>query len=296
MKEKNIEIDYTYAKAPKFHRPGSFFLPFAIQKDTASLKPETDKYFLKLNEHTIKLDVHSEKDAYKAGIKINLGTFLFFSVLLPICFSIIDLEVISFGLFFVLLLIGSPFLYLAHRDWQKEQKSPEEKHVLFNRLESTITMPKINEVDYFTVPFEHLKAVKRAIPYSIYTSHPELHFFNDTDYWRPWKPEDFLRIPSVSDPLRMWSYFVWYMDKNRPLPPSEAFNEFRDKDFERRKAAGFPPPLFKSLVPTPEATAEQQLVREAFWKDEDYIATKGEATYTFNPLNKHYKGFDNNKK
>ena len=88
----------------------------------------------------------------------------------------------------------------------------------------------------------------------------------------------------MNSPKQNWSFYVWYMDKNRPLPPGSSFDEFREKDFQRRKAEGFPPPLFKSCIPTPEATAEQQLIREAFWKDEDYMATKDEAKYSLNPF------------
>ena len=60
----------------------------------------------------------------------------------------------------------------------------------------------------------------------------------------------------------MWSFTVWYMDKNRPLPPGTAFDPYRQKDFERRKAEGFPKPLYPSAIPTPEATKEQQAERE----------------------------------
>ncbi len=59
-----------------------------------------------------------------------------------------------------------------------------------------------------------------------------------------------------------WSFMVWYMDKNRPLPPGTAFDPYREKDFERRKAEGFRKPLYKSKIPTPEATPEQQKERE----------------------------------
>ncbi|WFO16521.1 hypothetical protein M601_001525 [Cellulophaga baltica 4] len=52
------------------------------------------------------------------------------------------------------------------------------------------------------------------------------------------------------------------MDKNRPLPPGDAFDEYRLQDFERRKAEGFPRPLYPSNIPTPEATPEQQEERE----------------------------------
>ncbi|MCV6628690.1 MAG: hypothetical protein OIF50_02405 [Flavobacteriaceae bacterium] len=66
------------------------------------------------------------------------------------------------------------------------------------------------------------------------------------------------------------SFLVWYMDKNRPLPPDPIFDPYRDADFERRKAEGFPPPLYKSQIPTPEATPVQQKEREKYWKDRDY--------------------------
>ena len=58
------------------------------------------------------------------------------------------------------------------------------------------------------------------------------------------------------------SFFVWYMDKNRPLPPGKAFDPYRDQDFKRRKAEGFPKPLYPSDIPTPEATPEQQAERK----------------------------------
>lgn len=57
------------------------------------------------------------------------------------------------------------------------------------------------------------------------------------------------------------SFYLWYMDKNRPLPPGTAFDPYREEDFERRKSEGFPKPLFPSSISTPEATPEQQAER-----------------------------------
>ena len=59
-----------------------------------------------------------------------------------------------------------------------------------------------------------------------------------------------------------WDFVVWYMDKNRPLPPGTAFDPYREADFQRRKAEGFPKPLYGSIIETPEATPEQQAERE----------------------------------
>ena len=65
-----------------------------------------------------------------------------------------------------------------------------------------------------------------------------------------------------SSERKYWSFMVWYMDKNRPLPPGTAFDAYRQQDFERRKAEGFPPPLYPSIFDTKEATAEQQAQRK----------------------------------
>jgi len=71
---------------------------------------------------------------------------------------------------------------------------------------------------------------------------------------------------SHSDIYAFWEFVVWYMDKNRPLPPGTAFDLYREADFQRRKAEGFPKPLYKSYIPTPEATRRQQLERERIGK------------------------------
>ncbi|GAA0873433.1 hypothetical protein GCM10009117_25800 [Gangjinia marincola] len=67
----------------------------------------------------------------------------------------------------------------------------------------------------------------------------------------------------AGDCYESMSFITWYMDKNRPLPPGSAFDEFRQQDYERRKAEGFPKPLYPSNIPTPEATKEQQKERKA---------------------------------
>ena len=53
-------------------------------------------------------------------------------------------------------------------------------------------------------------------------------------------------------PIRNWSFIVWYMDKNRSLPPGKLFDPYRKRDYERRKAEGFPEPLYESWIGNPE--------------------------------------------
>ena len=45
-----------------------------------------------------------------------------------------------------------------------------------------------------------------------------------------------------------WPFYVLYMDKNRPLPQGEVFDPYREKDFLRRKAAGFPKPIYPNTI------------------------------------------------
>ena len=62
------------------------------------------------------------------------------------------------------------------------------------------------------------------------------------------------------------SFITWYMNKNRPLPLGELFDPYREADFQRRKAEGFPKPLYPSDIPTPETTSDQQTERERIGK------------------------------
>lgn len=52
-------------------------------------------------------------------------------------------------------------------------------------------------------------------------------------------------LSAANDSYQAWSRIVWYMDKNRPLPPGSAFNPYRKKDDERRKKKVVLPPSFR---------------------------------------------------
>ena len=81
------------------------------------------------------------------------------------------------------------------------------------------------------------------------------------------------------DMAESWSLIVWYMDRNRPLPPGDAFDAYRDRDFERRRREGFPPPLYPSRFPIPEALPWQQARRDRHWRDHQYFGTSETAWY-----------------
>ena len=150
-----------------------------------------------------------------------------------------------------------------------------EKKVKFNRFTSTISYPDWFFFGPHTVPFSELEVfwtstggASGALGQRLVTRPP-----------RPsWPRAISLNMhPGLFD--KSWSLIVWYMDKNRPLPPGDAFDEYRERDFERRKAEGFPAPLFPSRFATPEATPEQNAERRRYWRDEDHFGTSETAWY-----------------
>ena len=68
------------------------------------------------------------------------------------------------------------------------------------------------------------------------------HTYVKGNFWIP------MRNYFIHDDRAYFGIFVWYMDKNRPLPPGEAFDPYRIKDYDRRvKELGFNNPRTKPL-------------------------------------------------
>lgn len=134
---------------------------------------------------------------------------------------------------------------------------------IYNRKDGTITFDNFLWRKDVTMPFKN-------IYFAFSTGGEDGSGAYILQLVRP-KNHTFVHIIFGNDCYESISGITWYMDKNRPLPPGSAFDPFRDKDFERRKAEGFPPPLYPSPVSTPEATAAQQTEREKYWRDLDYI-------------------------
>ncbi|WP_062060193.1 hypothetical protein [Aquimarina longa] len=289
--EETSNIDYNYQHAKRFKNQP--FLPFVIYDSPLGItKERRDKsktYYPIFNGTILKEWMPSHKKTAKTGMYIYMGIFAFFALFIPIS-ELLEEDTMDTIYLIIVICIGLPFLIPAYNQWKKHKIAPDQTYITLDRINSLITMPKANLIDYFTIPFTHLRATRRAMMHSKYSyTGPELQFFIDTRSWRPWHDTDYLMMSTTESPKATWSFYVWYMDKNRPLPPGSAFDEFREADYKRRKAEGFPPPLFKSLIPTPEATEEQQLVRETFWKDEDFIPTKKETYFSISPFSKHYK-------
>ncbi|MBO0593636.1 hypothetical protein I2486_19735 [Cellulophaga sp. E16_2] len=129
----------------------------------------------------------------------------------------------------------------------------------FDRLNGIISYPATFFGKPLEGPFNELKVVF-AVSGAIDGYSPQ-EYLKVVNTFRP-KIIDLLKTISYQNPYVAWSFMVWYMDKNRPLPPCEIFDPYRRQDFERRKAEGFLRPLYPSNIPTPEATPEQQAERE----------------------------------
>ncbi|AXO79326.1 hypothetical protein DZC78_02670 [Olleya aquimaris] len=158
--------------------------------------------------------------------------------------NFLDLIFMIPGLFLILLGVFKPKRYMQ---------------LHFDRQKGIISYPAPFFGKPLVGPFNSLKAlIGVSGDIDGYSPTEYLKFVNT---FRP-RILDVLKTITYEDPYKEWSLYVWYMDKNRPLPSGTAFDTYRQQDFERRKAEGFPKPLYESNIPTPEATEEQQAERE----------------------------------
>ena len=136
------------------------------------------------------------------------------------------------------------------------------KEQILNRRDGLITIEGAHYQPNITMPFD--KALFCFVTGGDDAGNFRLHIIRPKNYSYAMFIAGFTMYNDMS-------FFTWYMDKNRPLPPGSAFDPYREDDFERRKAAGFPKPLYPSSVPTPEATPEQQAERAKYWNEELFI-------------------------
>lgn len=55
----------------------------------------------------------------------------------------------------------------------------------------------------------------------------------------------------AADMRKEFSFILWFMDRNRQLPPSKRLDPYRVKDFLRRESEGFPAPLRRANIRIP---------------------------------------------
>lgn len=135
------------------------------------------------------------------------------------------------------------------------------KERIFNRRDGLITMTGFFWQKNITMPFDNAL-------FAYLTDGEDVIGAFQFQFIRPKKyvMNTFDEFAFLGNCYETMSFLAWYMDKNRPLPPGRAFDPYRQKDYERRKAEGFPRPLYPSNIPTPEATPEQQKERNKIGK------------------------------
>ena len=192
------------------------------------------------------------EDASGSGAYIFLGVVFSAITIYPLYKYNLKEGGILYVLFIILLLISLFMIFygiFANKEYKK---------VILDRMNGTITYPD----SFFRKPlkgkFKDLKVIISISGGDGYSTKEYLKFVNT---FSP-RLVDSLKTVSYDDPYQHWSFMVWYMDKNRPLPPGTAFDEYRQQDFERRKEEGFPKPLYPSRFETPEATPAQQRERK----------------------------------
>lgn len=126
--------------------------------------------------------------------------------------------------------ILAPFILLV------SQVFAHKRRFVLDRMNGTVTFPRHLFFPRCTVPFSEV------IPgYSKGTMNLAFRFCF-------LHPRTKAAIPVLAEyDSDWWPFYVLYMDKNRPLPQGEAFDPYREKDFLRRKAAGFPKPIYPSI-------------------------------------------------
>ncbi len=278
-----IKIDKKYDTAKYFKR--FIRLPYVIYEVPTEQEIDIEdnkKYDEQFTNEIIREFTPSSKSSYIIDVYIYSIVAAFFGLLMPIAGTIFEKGLMYLWVYVIYVLISLFFIRITYYYWKKYQVAPELAHITFDRMNQMIVLPRAGEFEYFKIPFKQLRVSIEGVGGSV-MSYMGKHLI----FYRGYSM-NLIKMHSAklmmggfpNNPKQDWSFYVWYMDKNRPLPPGLAFDAYREVDFERRKKAGFPPPLFKSLVPTPEASQEQQLLRETFWKDEDYIATKKESHFS----------------
>ncbi len=200
----------------------------------------------------------------------NTYLFIFLSFFVFSVFLLSRESKFEFSDFMFLLIISLIFMYslvkkVVELNYKQEQ--------IYDRLNGTLTFPGVFWGSNITMSFNTVKFSKVYYGNRLNITGVNPKFFGQSFHIRM----NHFSIPGMKyyRPDEGLTLLTWYMDKNRPLPQIKDFESYREKDFERRKAEGFPPPLYSSFFNTPEDTPEQQKEREKYWKERIFHDDEG---------------------
>lgn len=136
-------------------------------------------------------------------------------------------EFLIFGTIFLVLSIYYIFINLRALIFYLFLR-PQQQLVIFDRETGVVTLPPVTWGKSETVPFHKLVVIWGRSGIHVYRS----------DRFKISLKLTGLETPGNTD--RDWSFYVWYMDKNRPLPPGTAFDPYRARDDARRRGEKIP--------------------------------------------------------
>ena len=241
-----MEVDYTRKITHTGYRNPELVKKYfhRVPKNIYEKPPTFDKGFGKIYLVAENFIVKTDLQDIRWVFIFLLGGVFLFSVLIHI-FSGGD----STDFFYLIEWIAFIFFVIYGLTMPKQE-------AILNRIDGLITFDGFLWQDNITMPFSEVE-------FCYSTGGEDLQGAFQLQIMRPNKWVTFaIPIFSGKECYEGMSFITWYMDKNRPLPPGELFDPYREADFQRRKAEGFPKPLYPSDIPTPEATPEQQAERE----------------------------------
>ncbi|MDO6811021.1 hypothetical protein Q4603_20540 [Zobellia galactanivorans] len=256
MEELKSSFDrkITHKTYPTQRKKNAFlagYLPFEILEKPNDKK----KSYVGINTDIIYLD-----DMYIVTNETNNilpliigGLSLVFIFFLILNFFIYDEWELSDTIFLIISVVILLFFIIYYFTIPKKQS-------IYDRKKELITFPGFLWNSPYTMPFKNIRLFKAGGAIGSPTA--DLLYVK-----RPDKIGSRHHIHLGGVLNTNLSFLVWYMDKNRPPPPGDAFDEYRKADYKRRKEEGFPPPIFRSFIPTREYKHKWQKERDKHWKD-----------------------------
>jgi hypothetical protein len=197
--------------------------------------PEADKWDVCTEESVIK-ELSDEEMVFDHSQKVNL--FILMCGIL--CFISAIFAIFAIEEFVPRYMFGTLFPLMSFCLFYLSIGSIKDKFV-FNRLKGTVSYTDL----WFktrTIPFDEAEFVTNKI--NVGGEYLGI-LRSDRVTWNN-------LMFSYYSAAKLWSFIVWFMDKNRPLPPGSAFDPYRQTDYERRKAEGFHAPLYPSFITPPD--------------------------------------------
>lgn len=165
---------------------------------------------------------------------------------------------------------------------------PKEKKIIFDRMRGLVQLPGSFWDTNHLIRFKELHAV---IAMRSRAGGLDLMACRNRSFVDKYLAGAILMPMGFGKPLQAWSFWIWYMDRNRPLPPSEALDPYREKDYLRREKEGFPEPLHPSLIETPEHNTD-----DFFYMNKKNEKTLGSAGISFHNLKVRRGEIEDNEK